>query len=142
MDVLNLIRAIEKKGTTEISQRILQICTAIFRYGIVTGRVSYNPAADLKGALVSMIVACEIRENLFLYTIAREQEIEEGLIFLQRVSNLKEAWKQFVLNYGIREESIPQLSPPESSYMCLVEGRLPQPNPEAIKYYQLLWHCR
>lgn len=50
-ELLDALRKIEKRGTTEISHRILQTCTAVFRYAIVTGRADYNPAADLKGAL-------------------------------------------------------------------------------------------
>ena len=52
MDILSVLRKIEERGTTEITHRILQTCTVIFRYAIVTERVSYNPASDLKGALV------------------------------------------------------------------------------------------
>lgn len=50
-ELLEALRKIEQRGTTEISHRVLQTCTAVFRYAIVTGRAEYNPAADLKGAL-------------------------------------------------------------------------------------------
>ncbi len=53
MDILTLLRKLEARGTTEITHRILQTCTAIFRYAIVTERLSYNPASDLKGALIA-----------------------------------------------------------------------------------------
>jgi len=53
MDVLSLIQKVEKRGTTEVSQRILQTYTAIFRYAIVTEKATYNPATELKGALVA-----------------------------------------------------------------------------------------
>ncbi len=81
---------------------------------------------------ISLIVACDIRENLLLYAIAREQEMGEGSIFLQRVSNIKEAWKQFVLGYGVQESSLQELPPPESCYMFLVEGRLPMPQSKEV----------
>ena len=49
--LLDSLRKIEKRGTTETAHRLLQTCNAIFRYGVITGRMTYNPAQDLKGAL-------------------------------------------------------------------------------------------
>lgn len=50
-ELLDTIRKIENRGATELSRRVLQNCSGIFRYAIVTGRAAYNPAADLVGAL-------------------------------------------------------------------------------------------
>lgn len=50
-ELLSVIRKIEKRGTTEISHRVLQTCNAVFRYAVITERAEYNPAADLRGAL-------------------------------------------------------------------------------------------
>ena len=50
-DLLATLRKIEARGAHETAARVLQRCSAVFRYAIVTGRASYNPAADLKGAL-------------------------------------------------------------------------------------------
>lgn len=52
LDLLDALRKVEKRGTTETSHRLLQTCTVIFRYAVLTGRVQYNPTQDLKGALV------------------------------------------------------------------------------------------
>jgi integrase len=49
--LLDSLRKIEKRGTTETAHRLLQTCNAIFRYGVITGRMTYNPAQDLRGAL-------------------------------------------------------------------------------------------
>lgn len=49
--VLAVIRKIEKRGALEIASRVLQRCSAIFRYAIQTGRVEHNPVIDLQGAL-------------------------------------------------------------------------------------------
>lgn len=49
--MLNALRKVEKRGATETAGRILQRIGAIIRYAIQTGRASYNPAQDLKGAL-------------------------------------------------------------------------------------------
>lgn len=52
LDLLDALRKVEKRGTTETSHRLLQTCGIIFRYAVLTGRVKYNPTQDLKGALV------------------------------------------------------------------------------------------
>lgn len=52
LDVLNgVIRHIEKDGKTETSHRILQYCSSIFRFAVITQRIPYNPLADLRGVL-------------------------------------------------------------------------------------------
>lgn len=50
-ELLATIRAIEKRGALEISGRVLQRCSAVFRYGIATDRCASNPATELRGAL-------------------------------------------------------------------------------------------
>lgn len=52
-EVLDAIRKVEKRGATELSHRILQNCSTVFRFGIATGLADYNPAGDLQGALKS-----------------------------------------------------------------------------------------
>lgn len=52
LDLLEALRKVEKRGTTETSHRLLQTCSVIFRYAVLTGRIQYNPTQDLKGALV------------------------------------------------------------------------------------------
>jgi integrase len=52
LDLLDALRKVEKRGTTETSHRLLQTCGVIFRYAVLTGRIKYNPTQDLKGALV------------------------------------------------------------------------------------------
>jgi len=48
--VLKVIKTIELRGALEIVQKTRQRCDAIFRYAIILGKASYNPAADLRGA--------------------------------------------------------------------------------------------
>jgi integrase len=50
-ELLAAVRAIEKRGALEIAGRVLQRCSAVFRYGIATGRCVSNPATELRGAL-------------------------------------------------------------------------------------------
>jgi len=49
--LLDAMRRIERRGATEVAHRTLQICGQVFRYAIVTGRMSRNPSPDLRGAL-------------------------------------------------------------------------------------------
>jgi integrase len=50
-ELLTHLRRIESRGAMETAHRILQTCGQIFRYAIITGRATRDPAADLRGAL-------------------------------------------------------------------------------------------
>jgi integrase len=50
-ELLATVRAIEKRGALEISSRVLQRCSAVFRFAIATDRCNSNPATELRGAL-------------------------------------------------------------------------------------------
>jgi integrase len=49
--VLEVVRAIEAKGSLEMASKTLQRIGAVFRFAVQTGRATYNPAADMRGAL-------------------------------------------------------------------------------------------
>ena len=49
--VLEVIRAIEAKGSLEMASKTLQRIGAVFRFAVQTGRATFNPAADMRGAL-------------------------------------------------------------------------------------------
>jgi len=49
--LLSVARRIEERGALETAHRAMGNCGQIFRYAIATGRATYNPANDLKGAL-------------------------------------------------------------------------------------------
>ncbi len=51
VNLLSILRKIEKRGTLETAHRILQTCGQVFRYAIVTGRAERDISADLRGAL-------------------------------------------------------------------------------------------
>lgn len=51
LEILDALQKVEGRDATDLARRLLQTCTQIFRYAIVTQRVKYNPAADLRGAL-------------------------------------------------------------------------------------------
>ncbi|CAB3781997.1 tyrosine-type recombinase/integrase [Paraburkholderia fynbosensis] len=45
--MLEILRAIEARGVRETAKRVMQRSRAVFQYGIMTGRCSRNPAADI-----------------------------------------------------------------------------------------------
>lgn len=51
-DLLLVLRRIEDQGAKETAHRVNQICGQVFRYAIITGRCSQNPAHNLRGALI------------------------------------------------------------------------------------------
>ena len=51
LELLNVLRKIEKRGALEKMRKVRLRCSEVFRYAIVTGRAEYNPAADLSSVL-------------------------------------------------------------------------------------------
>jgi integrase len=51
LEVLQAVRKIEKRGAIEMAKRVMQMVSAIFRYGVATARCSRDVTADLRGAL-------------------------------------------------------------------------------------------
>jgi integrase len=45
--MLELVRRVESRGVRETAKRILQRSNAVFQYGIMTGRCTRNPAAEI-----------------------------------------------------------------------------------------------
>lgn len=52
MEIVGIMRTIEKSGTFETRDRLLQTINAVFKYAIATGRTKYNPA-EIRMALAS-----------------------------------------------------------------------------------------
>jgi integrase len=50
-ELLALLRKIEERDALDLPGRLLQRCKAVFTYAIQTSRASFNPAAELSGAL-------------------------------------------------------------------------------------------
>ncbi len=55
-DILALVQRVEKRGTIETAHRLKMLCSRIFRYGIATGKVKYDPTVGLQGALTPLNV--------------------------------------------------------------------------------------
>ncbi|MEW6562157.1 MAG: integrase arm-type DNA-binding domain-containing protein [Pseudomonadota bacterium] len=51
IDVLKTLQKVEDKGTHELAHRLGQVVNAVFRYAVQSGKITYNPASDIKGAL-------------------------------------------------------------------------------------------
>jgi integrase len=51
IEVLDVIRRIERRDAIEMAKRVMQMASAIFRYGVATSRCQRDPTADLRGAL-------------------------------------------------------------------------------------------
>lgn len=55
-ELLAAVRKIEARGAHEVAGRVLQRCSRVFTYAVLTRRAARNPAADLKGALTTVKV--------------------------------------------------------------------------------------
>ncbi|AMM23831.1 tyrosine-type recombinase/integrase [Variovorax sp. PAMC 28711] len=51
-ELLAMLRKVESRGAAYTATRLRELCGQIFRYGIATGRATYNPAADLVKTIV------------------------------------------------------------------------------------------
>lgn len=54
--VLDMLRKLEFRSVVETEHRILILCNQVFRYAVATGRITSNPARDLRDALPSTVV--------------------------------------------------------------------------------------
>ncbi|MER9504693.1 integrase arm-type DNA-binding domain-containing protein [Mesorhizobium sp. M0579] len=52
-ELLQVIRAIERRGAVVLAKRILQVTGQVFRFAIASGRAARDPSQDLRGALRS-----------------------------------------------------------------------------------------
>ncbi|MCM5426687.1 integrase, partial [Escherichia coli] len=53
LELLEVLKRIEKRGALEKTRKVRQRCGEVFRYAIITGRAEYNPAPDLAIALAA-----------------------------------------------------------------------------------------
>jgi len=51
MQVLEVVRVIEKRQATDLAHRVLGVCGQVFRYAVSSGKLASDPTRDLKGAL-------------------------------------------------------------------------------------------
>jgi integrase len=56
LEVLNAVRKVEERGAVHMAKRVMQIASAIFRYGVATAKCHRNPTVDLRGSLRRLYV--------------------------------------------------------------------------------------
>jgi integrase len=49
--ILEVVRTIEKRGSLEMASKVLQRLNSVFRYAVQTGKATFNPATEMRGAL-------------------------------------------------------------------------------------------
>lgn len=55
-EILKLLRIIEQRGANQLAHDAKSVISQVFRFAIVTGRATRNPAPDLQGALTPVVV--------------------------------------------------------------------------------------
>ena len=116
LELLNVLRKIEKRGALEKMRKVRQRCSEVFRYAIATGRAEYNPAADLSSALevhqsnhFPFLKADEIPEFLRAlegYTGSHLVQIATKLLMITGVRTIElraALWQEFDLDNAIWE---------------------------------------
>ncbi|EPI0663099.1 tyrosine-type recombinase/integrase [Klebsiella quasipneumoniae] len=116
LELLNVLRKIEKRGALEKMRKVRQRCSEVFRYAIATGRAEFNPAADLSSALevhqsnpFPFLKADEIPDFLCAldsYTGSRLVQIATKLLMITGVRTIElraALWSEFDLDNAIWE---------------------------------------
>ena len=49
--ILEALRKVENRGALDLTRRLRQVCSQIFRYAIQSGKCKMNPVVDIQGAL-------------------------------------------------------------------------------------------
>jgi len=116
IDLLGVVRKIEKREAYEVARRCLQYCSQIFRFAILNGHTDRNPAPDLKGALKSVpksnyaaFDAAELpnfiekfrRNDARLFPQTRIAVELMMLTFVRTSELIKATWDEFDLEEGI-----------------------------------------
>lgn len=116
LELLNVLRKIEKRGALEKMRKVRQRCSEVFRYEIATGRAEFNPAADLSSALevhqsnhFPFLKADEIPDFLRAlegYTGSKLVQIATKLLMITGVRTIElraALWSEFDLDNAIWE---------------------------------------
>lgn len=113
--LLDALRRVERRGASETAHTLRQTAGQVFRFGIVTGRCERNPAPDLQGALVPVLVkhmgaildvdeAKKLMTAMFAYEgqpTTRTALVLSALLF-QRPGNVRHMeWSEIDLEAGL-----------------------------------------
>lgn len=118
LELLNVLRKIEKRGALEKMRKVRQRCSEVFRYAIATGRAEFYPAADLSSALeihksnhFPFLKSDDIPDFLRAldsYTGSRLVQIATKLLMVTGVRTIElraALWQEFDLDNAIWEIS-------------------------------------
>ncbi|MCQ1640542.1 tyrosine-type recombinase/integrase [Escherichia coli] len=118
LELLNVLRKIEKRGALEKMRKVRQRCSEVFRYAIATGRAEFNPAADLSSALeihksnhfpfLKSDDIPDFQRALDSYTGSRLVQIATKLLMVTGVRTIElraALWQEFDLDNAIWEIS-------------------------------------
>ncbi|MCL6399280.1 MULTISPECIES: tyrosine-type recombinase/integrase [Pectobacterium] len=116
LELLNVMRKMEKRGALEKMKKVRQRCSEVFRYAIATGRAEINPAADLTSVLTThkaqhypFLKADEIPtfiQAVESYTGSVLVQIAAKLLMLTGVRTIElraAEWSEFDLEHAIWE---------------------------------------
>lgn len=116
LELLNVLRKIEKRDALEKMRKVWQRCSEVFQYAIATGRAEFNPEADLSSALevhqsnhFPFLKADEIPDfpcALDSYTGSRLVQIATKLLMITGVRTIElraASWSEFDLDNAVRE---------------------------------------
>ena len=119
MDLLLVVKQLEREGKELIAHRLIQYCGMVFRYAMATGRVPRNTAADLHRAVRphQKKHRATITDTAKIGTLLRELDNYKGffqvraalrlipLFFVRSVELTGAEWQEF--NFDSREWRIP-----------------------------------
>ncbi|MFH1158764.1 MAG: integrase arm-type DNA-binding domain-containing protein [Pseudomonadota bacterium] len=116
--LLEALRKVERRGALDIAGRLKQMCGAIFRYGIATGKCERDHAADLRNALkihkTKHFSALDIKEipeflkdlernEARLYARTRRATQLLMLTFVRTTELIEATWDEFDLENAVWE---------------------------------------
>lgn len=108
LELLAVVKIVEKEGSTEMSRRIMQYASSIFSYSVVTKRCEVNPALNLKDALkphkgkhhptIELSEVPEFLDRLETAPTSRQNKLAIKLLLLTfvRTVELRKSEKSFV----------------------------------------------
>jgi integrase len=112
LEILEVLRKIERRGRHETATRARSTIGAVFRFGIATGRAERDPSVDLRGALITPTVThrATIVEPNAVGALLRAIDGFEGqvttklalklapLVFVRPGELRKAEWREFGIN--------------------------------------------
>ncbi len=118
LELLDVIKKIEKRGAHVMAHRAMQYCNKIFRYAVITCKVDRNPAIDLAGALKPAVTthyaALELKD---LPEFLQRLEKNDARLFLQTRLGVKFLLLTFVRTGELINAKWEEFNLPESEWI-------------------------